>query len=207
MNRRKVLKLSGFKIDYSKNTGLNEFINNPNCTFLGTQCDQSFTAFFIWEKFFQSNGDIKRFLELGCDFGGTSVFFALWCYNIEADYHGFDFRPKRRYRSKPVMRLIQLAKKMNTGNLYNEKMTNKVIELIKQPGRSVLFCDCIDKPWEFKTFGPYLKKNDVVAVHDWDRAIKDKWVQKTILQISPVKLLYEDERLKLNTLTRFFLKE
>ena len=72
---------------------------------------------------------------------------------------------------------------------------------------TVIFSDCIDKPWEFDTFAPMLKKGDVLAMHDWDRAIKDEWVTATIKEFWPFKLLYERERLGLNTLTRFFIKE
>lgn len=204
----KRLKMSGFLIEHSKNTDLNEVINNPNCTFLGTRCDQPFTAFYVWEKFFNAHGrHIKRFLELGCDMGGTSVYFALWCQNLKADYYGFDYRRKEVFSNTPIKKLIELDKKIIRGNLYGEKISQQVIELMESRGMTVVFSDCIDKPWEFNTFAPHLKHGDVMAVHDWDRAIKEEWVHKTLNAISPFEILYEKERMKLNTLTRFFLKE
>jgi hypothetical protein len=183
-------------------------LNAPNITLFGEKCDQPFTAFYVWEKFLNDyKGKINRFLELGCDNGGMSTYFALWCYNIGAEYMGFDKYKPRAYNGSPVKKLIRLDKKMNSGNLYTDKTVKKITELIRRRGMSVVFTDCIDKPWEFKTFAPILKIGDVLAVHDWDRAIKDKWVLETILKLKPFKLLYEQERLELNTLTRFFLKE
>lgn len=204
----KMLKKSKFVIERSKNTNLNEVINNPNVTLFGEKCDQPFTAFYVWEKFLNEyKRFIHRFLELGCDNGGMSTYFALWCHNINADYQGFDKYKPRAYNGSPVKKLIRLDRKMNSGNLYTDKTVKKITELIRRGGMSVVFTDCIDKPWEFKTFAPILKVGDVLAVHDWDRAIKDKWVMETIMKIKPFKLLYEQERLELNTLTRFFLKE
>jgi len=204
----KTLKNSNFIIEFSQNTNLNKVINNPNVTLFGEKCDQPFTAFYVWEKFLNEYRlEISRFLELGCDNGGMSTYFALWCHNIKAEYIGFDKYKPRAYKNTPVKELIRLDKKVISGNLYIDKTVDKVTELIRQPGMSVVFADCIDKPWEFKTFAPLLKVGDVLAVHDWDRAIKDRWVQKTILKLRPFKLLYEQERIELNTLTRFFLKE
>lgn len=205
---RKKLKLSNRFIKYSQNTDLNEVINNPNCTFLGHQCDQPFTAFYVWEKFFfDYSSKIKRFIELGCDTGGMSVYFSLWCHNIGAEYVGFDFRRKSIYKNTKVKLLVGLADRIMRGNLYSVKIKSIVESLIVDSGMTVVFSDCIDKPWEFENFAPLIKTSDVIVVHDWDRAIFDSWVKSTLERIEPYKLLYEEERIKLNTLTRFFLKE
>jgi hypothetical protein len=203
----KTLKNSGFTIARSNNYDLNAKLNAPNVTIFGEKCDQPFTAFYVWEKFlFAYKDKIRRFLELGCDNGGMSTYFALWCHNINADYHGYDKNRSGSYKDTPIKKLVQLHKKIQTGNIYVDKSVEEVKTVIQRTGMSVVFCDCIDKPWEFKTYAPMLKTGDVVVVHDWDRAIKDKWVSKTILQVLPFELLYEEERLELNTLTRFFLK-
>jgi hypothetical protein len=180
-------------------------IDFPNCTFLGGLSDQPFTAFFIWEQFFgQFKDTIKRFIEFGCDQGNTSVYFLLWCINIGATYIGYDKRAKGLYKNTKVKTLIGLHKHMRIGNGY--KKGDEIKRMIRLPGQSVIFTDCIDKPWEFRTFAPMLKKGDVLAIHDWDRAIFDNWVEDTLNEIKPYSLLYEKERLQLKTLTRFFLK-
>ena len=183
----------------------NERFDFPNCTFLGGVSDQPFTAFHIWEKFFMRyRATIKRFIEFGCDQGNTSVYFALWCHQMGAVYYGYDKRDANLYDNSPVKRLIKLKNKMRIGNGY--KKAEEIKASIRQKGQSIIFTDCVDKPWEFKTFAPMLKKGDVLAIHDWDRAVFDDWVGDTMRAIEPYTLLYEKQRKQLRTLTRFFLK-
>lgn len=203
---KKLTPLSKQWIKHSPNTYINKVIDNPNCTFLGDKSAQPFTAFYVWEKFFVQYGQkMERFIEFGCDQGSTSVFFCLQCIQYEADYIGFDKNNKRKYQNTHVKRLVQLHKKIRTGNGY--KRAEEIKELVQSKGMTVLFTDCIDKPWEFKTFAPMLKRGDVLAVHDWDRAIKDQWVWKELNELEPYTLLFEGERLGIHTLTRFFMKE
>lgn len=201
----KITPISKRMIQQSKNTSRNKVIDNPNCTFLGGLSDQPFTAFYIWERLFNEYGqNMSRFIEFGCDQGNTSVFFCLWCVNIGAEYIGFDKRKKNTYRNTPVKRMLQLCKRIRVGNGY--KRQEEIKELVQSKGQTVIFTDCIDKPWEFETFAPMLKAGDILAVHDWDRAVKDDWVLDTMKALSPYQLLFEYERLSLNTLTKFFHK-
>ena len=204
---KKKLPKSGFLVGHcDSGGGLNRYINSPNCTLFGERCDQPFTALYVWEKLFLSyGGAMERFIELGCDVGGMSTYFALWCHTIDAKFIGYDRRPKWQYKNTPVKRLIGLHDKVRVGNLYAKE--REIIDLIKDQGLTMIFADCIDKPWEFMVFAPALKVGDIMAVHDWDRAIKDEWVEGTMSEIEPYELLYEDERLQINTLTRFFLKQ
>lgn len=185
---------------------LNEVLDVPNCTFLGGLSDQPFTAFYIWERFFLRYGpEMKRFIEFGVDQGNTACYFALQCLNHEAEYIGFDHRRKQTYQNTPVKKMLRLWKKIRYGNGY--KRLDEVQKLIQEKGMTVIFTDMVDKPLEFDSFAPMLKRGDVLAVHDWDRAIKDEWVETTLNLIRPFTLLYEDERIGINTLTRFFRKE
>lgn len=189
-----------------RTTEANRYLDNPNCTFLGGRCDQPWTAFYVWELFFMEYGQrLKRFIEFGCDMGHTSTYFALWCLNLGAEYTGYDKRDRRQYKSTPVQRLVGLHTRMRIGNGYMR--ADEIRGLVRSKGMTCLFTDCIDKPWEFKTFAPMLKPGDVLAVHDWDRAVYDEWVAGTMQALEPYKLLYETERLELHTLTRFFRKE
>lgn len=203
---KKQTPLSKRWIRRSDNTWINKLIDNPNCSFLGGLSDQPFTAFYIWEKFFNRYGTgMKRFIEFGCDQGNTSIFFLLWCINLGADYIGYDKRKKEVYKKTAVQQLLKLHGRMRIGNAY--KKVDEIRELIQSKGKTVMFTDCIDKPWEFDTFAPMLKVGDILAIHDWDRAIKDEWAKGTFSDISPYSELYEEERLGLNTLTKFIMKE
>jgi hypothetical protein len=193
-------------IRYSNTASINQYFDSPDSTFIGGRCDQPFTAFYVWEKFFIEHGkDIKRFVEFGCDRGHTSVYFSLWCIKLGSKFVGYDKRNIRFYKRSPIQKLVNLAENMRIGNGY--KRVKQIRKLVQRPGKTVIFTDCIDKPWEFKTFAPMLKPGDILAIHDWDRAIFDDWAKDTMKAIEPYSLLYEQERLELNTLTRFFKKE
>ena len=69
-----------------------------------------------------------------------------------------------------------------------------------------MFCDGGDKPHELRTFAPALKKGDIIACHDWGRAIKDEWVADDIKKFN-LKEIYREERIKYNTVTGIFVKE
>jgi len=185
---------------------MNRLIDNPNCSFLGSKADQPFTAFYVWEKFFIRYGEkLKRFIEFGCDQGSASCYFLLQCIQNEVEYIGYDKRKKITYHNTHIKRLLRLRRHIRLGDGY--KKADEIKELVQEKGMSIIFTDCIDKPWEFTTFAPMLKRGDVLAMHDWDRAIKDEWVVDEMEALEPYTLLFECERVGLNTLTRFFMKE
>lgn len=67
------------------------------------------------------------------------------------------------------------------GDCFEEKTYNEIKELIQQPGRTLLICDGGDKTKEFNEFSQYLKKDDIIVLHDYADneseffAIRDYW--------------------------------
>jgi hypothetical protein len=92
------------------------------------------------------------------------------------------------------------------GDVYGPGISQFILEQIAEPGRTVLFLDGGDKPYEFDLFCPALKRGDIVAVHDWDRAIKRVWVQRTIDNCGLENILVEDN-IKYETLTAMFRRK
>ena len=50
------------------------------------------------------------------------------------------------------------------------------------------------------------RSGDIIACHDWGRAIKDEWVAEDIKK-NKLRELYRQQRIKLNTVTGIFVKE
>jgi len=192
--------LSGHKIERHLDVwDVNDHINKPKCTLFGRPCQQAFTAFFLWEKLLGPL-EFARFIEVGTGYGNTSMFFMLHCLQKGAQFHTFDQRAKRVNNSSPLKALLDLHGHATVGNVWSPEIRGVVRNLCAQPGRTVLFMDGGDKPYEFELFVPRLKMGDIVAVHDWGRAIKQQWVQETI-EARCLTPIMADEHTKLETLT------
>jgi hypothetical protein len=89
------------------------------------------------------------------------------------------------------------------GDVYGPSISQGLLEMIGKPGRTVLFLDGGDKPHEFNLFVPALKPGDIVAVHDWGRCIKHKWVEDTIAAYNLEPLLMGDN-VRHDTMTAMF---
>jgi hypothetical protein len=196
--KKKILPFSKRSIDYPEISELNLRPNTLPCTFLGELCQQSFNAFFVWEKVLSEG--FTRFIELGTGRGNTSTYFKLFCINVGAKFYTYE---KRIFGFNKIQEFIGLKRDIIRGNLFER--TDEILKLISSSGKSVVFCDAFDKPHEFKTFAPALKKGDIISAHDWGRAIKGEWV-KTIIEENNLKELFREERLSLNTATGIFEK-
>ena len=196
----KTYKLSGYTIE--RHTDVwdpNDFIDKPKCTLFGRPCQQAFSAFFVWEKVLGPLNFV-RFVEIGTGFGNTSIFFLMHCAQKDADFYTFDRMANRTNNSSPLKEIFDLRGHATVGDVYGPAISQVVLELISQPGRTVLFLDGGDKPYEFNLFVPALKPSDIVAVHDWGRAIRPEWVQDTIDQ-QELEPIFMDEHIKYKTLT------
>lgn len=193
---------SKYQVEESIKHGKNHAPNTLPCTFLGSSCQQSFNAFFIWEKLL-SKTNFKRFIELGTALGNTSVYFKLFCINKGAAFRTYDFAKKNRIENTPVQKLINLGESYHIADVFKE--AQKIKNFIKKPGISIVFCDGGDKPHELRTFAPALKSGDIIACHDWGRAIKDEWIKDDLKKFNLVEI-FREEKIQLNTVTGIFRK-
>ena len=53
------------------------------------------------------------------------------------------------------------------GDCFEESVFNEIAELISKEGRTLLICDGGNKTREFNDFAQYLKKGDIVILHDY----------------------------------------
>jgi cephalosporin hydroxylase len=193
---------SKYPVGWPKIDKINEESNTLPCTFLGSNCQQSFNAFFMWEKVL-SPLKFKRFIELGTGHGNTSVYFKMFCINKGAKFYTYDFGENKRENTK-AQKYVKIANNYIIKDIFKEAKNIK--NIISREGISVVFCDGGDKPHELRTFAPALKRGDIIACHDWGRAIKDEWVAEDIKK-NNLKELYRNQRIKLNTVTGIFVKE
>lgn len=195
--------LSGYTIERHEDVwDPNDFIDKPRCTMFGRPAQQAYSAFFVWEKLLGPL-DFKRFIEVGTGFGNASIFFMLHCVQKDALFVTHDRMANRVTNSSPLKELLGLKQCSVLGDVYGPAISQALMDLLAQPGLSVVFLDGGDKPHEFRLFVPALKIGDIVAIHDWDRAVKQEWVQD-VIDIRGLKpVLLEDNR-KLSTLTRMW---
>jgi len=203
MAKKLTTPFSGYDVEKATKHGKNFAPNTLPCSFLGAPCQQSFNAFHIWEKLLTPL-KFKRFFEIGTALGNTSVYFKLFCVNKGAQFYTYDFAKINKRSNTPVQNFIQLEKDYYMVDVFKE--SQQICSTIARPGRSIVFCDGGDKPHELRTFGPALKKGDIIACHDWGRAIKDEWISKDVKRLK-LKELFREERIALNTVTGIFMKE
>ena len=195
--------LSGYDIERHTDVWeANDHINKPKCTIFGRPAQQAFTAFFVWEKLLGPL-EFARFVEVGTGYGNTSTFFMLHCLQKGAMFVTHDRMKSRTSNSSPLKDALDLRGCSVVGDVYGPSISQSLMELVSQPGLTVLFLDGGDKPYEFGQFVPALKKDDIVAVHDWGRAIKRVWVQH-IIDMKGLEPVLEEDNVKLDTLTRMW---
>jgi hypothetical protein len=196
----KKMKHSGYEIERHLDVwDPNDHMDKPQCTLFGRPCQQAFTAFFIWEKVLGPL-EFARFVEVGTGYGNTSTFFMLHCIQKHAEFYTFDRMSNRATNSSPLKKLLDLRGKATVGDVYGTTLSQTVLELISLPSRTVLFLDGGDKPHEFRLFVPALKPGDIVAVHDWGRAIRAEWVQD-IIDTYGLEPMHAEEHARHLTLT------
>ncbi len=203
MNKQTISPYSKIPIGPSVKHGKNFAPNTFTCTFLGESCQQTFNAFFIWEKLL-CKLDFKRFIELGTALGNMSVYFKLFCINRNAKFYTYDFGRKNNITGTPVQKFVDLKGSCNKVDIF--VYAKEIKEIISKPGITIILCDGGDKVHELRTFAPSLKKGDIIACHDWGRDIKTSIIQPEINKYN-LKELLQKERKELNTATGIFIKK
>lgn len=155
-------------------------------TFLGRRMAQSEFAILFWEELLYKR-KFKRIIDIGTYNGNFSWYLALYCEEKKAEFYTFDIAsfqvPKKVRRHFKKLDVFE-----------NEKMIG---DLIKQDGLTILFCDGGNKPKELKIFTPYLKRGDIIVVHDWKTEVFEKDIP---IGLSPIFLETYEE------LTKAFIK-
>lgn len=130
------------------------------------QISQVLGIYFIFNKDYFSN--FENIIEIGSYNGGLSSYI----FDSKKEntlFISYDIAPEindaAKYRNDIDFRI---------GDCFEEKSMREIIDLINKPGKTLLICDGGNKTKEFNLFSKYLKKDDVIILHDYKHD-DDSW--------------------------------
>ena len=122
----------------------------------GIQCGQANGFHHLLNILFLKQS-FKNVIELGTQKGGTSLFLK----DLMSLYGGNNFVTFDRNK-------CDLDVNQVVGNiLKDQEIINLIKTNIQKEGKTLLFCDGVDKKCEFNTFSPFLKDGDFIMLHDY----------------------------------------
>ncbi len=170
---------------------MEEMDHTLNSTFAGQEIAQRWSDLFIFERTFQ---EIKPdlIIELGTYLGALTHFFSL---------HGKVWTIDNMKRDIGNYTNV----KYNIGDVFSTKIENTIAGIILDHSKVVFFCDNGNKIEEFKLYAKYLKKGDVIFVHDWNNEIMLKDIEYTI-EVENLTPYLHELSIKYNSLLRGWIK-
>lgn len=134
-----------------------------------------------WEQLraileFIDENDVELFIELGVWKGGiASLLTARTLLVPNFWYIGVDVNGML-HLNEHVMTFINSSPKANIilANVFDMETQMDLYRIIHTHNKVFLFCDNGDKPKEIRTYAPYLKSGDFIAVHDYNTEIFDE---------------------------------
>lgn len=143
-------------------------------TFMGIKVQQAWGDLGIWERFF-NNHPVRTFIELGSGHGGSSLFFALQCYERGIQFHTFD-NQRNFDTEKGLHGLLGTKNTFHNINIFGEEGNEApyIRALIGScPHPLAIFFDNGHKPREWQLFAPLTLPGDYCIVHDWGTEFKE----------------------------------
>jgi hypothetical protein len=138
-----------------------------------------------------------RIIEIGSGRGG----FTTWLYSKNKNIVSYDIENRLENISIPI-------KVFKNSDCFEKTTFDEIIDLIQKDGKVLVLCDGGNKEKEFNVFSKYLKKNDVIMLHDYTDNInnfqslkhKHKWVSRYESHIENIDIhgliKYEYEKFK-----------
>jgi hypothetical protein len=160
------------EIDKNITKKVNLDANDGLSGYLGFACQQHHG---VYEVFYNFLNEVKpsNILEIGTALGGFTQYL---------DYVNKKLRNNCRILSYDIHRhdwyndMIKDGIDVRVENVFSEDFSSvkpEVIEFIKSPGTTIVFCDGGSKKDEFNILSFYLKQRDFILAHDYgfDRSI------------------------------------
>ena len=158
-------------------------------TFMGLTIRQTWEDLGIWEKFF-STYPVRTFIELGSGHGGSSLFFALQCYQHNIAFHTYD-NVRNFDVSQGLHGLVGMPNLFHNINIFGDDAgeSQSVGNLMDNCERPLaVFFDDGDKPREWRVYGPHTRPGDFCIVHDWGTEFRSEHLNGL-----PVEQLFKAE--------------
>lgn len=162
-------------------------ISASHWSFFGSWMQQTPQAVLSLNRLLNAR-NFDTIIELGTHDGGLSTLFALYCYgSIHKAYashlnepslyknNHHNKHPKKFYTYDWVCRDVprtDFLKSLGTtfeqlDFLENQTNIDKIGQVIRNGGSTLLLCDGGNKVRELELFSPFLKTGDIVMAHDW----------------------------------------
>lgn len=161
--------------------------------YLGHKVQQTVNAFPAWSQVIREH-EVQRILEIGSGLGGFSLYLLAEMIESGGRFETWDVQGCRN--NGTIARALELEKFSRKGDVFKHEA--QIAQFIQRKGTSAVLCDGGNKRQEIRTFAPYLKTGDVIAVHDWGWAVWFDDSRKLGLQKLP--------ECKIDPLTAFFQK-
>jgi glycosyltransferase involved in cell wall biosynthesis len=182
--------------------------DRENTWLFGVRAVQYATDTVLWHKLFTDHPNIKNIVELGTGWGGLSLLFAVYAEQLGAEFRTYDTGeiPYRFVGSpdSPMAYDTPLGARYREsfvhGDIFGDRH-DEIVELIQNPGQSLIFCDNGNKPLEVQEFSKHAKPGDIIAVHDWLEEIRPEDIPEDLTQI-----MVKDTK-ESRAATAFFVKE
>jgi len=119
--------------------------------------------------------EFSTIVELGTGFGATAAFLGTHSVISGADVYTYDNSPMVTDKVQNLFNRIGV--KYEVLDIFENE--EKIANLIQRDGRTLLYCDNGDKVREMKLWGKYLKKDDVVLIHDYPEEVPQRAIDET----------------------------
>lgn len=129
--------------------------------FFNLYMTQNKYAIAAWDLLLR-NTKPDTIIEFGTARGGLTCLFGFWGIINKSTVHTYNNNDEYIY----VEEFERLGIKNNIKDLLKQETRDEIVDLIKNGGRTLIFCDAL-KPIEFAYFAPFLKTGDVITVHDY----------------------------------------
>lgn len=150
---------------------MKEFFSRKRVRVHGHPISHSLAEVYFVEFILQRER-FKNIVELGTGQGGLTIVLGLNALRTGTRVVMFDI-------GNTLGGLYNKLRKCMPVIFYNLDVfsdeAEKIISAITKDGRCLLYCDNGDKCREFNTYVPYLKKHDMVIVHDWESEESKKY--------------------------------
>ena len=174
----------------------NKFIDIMPSTLFGQMMVQTFESLFYWEKILVDS-KFRRIIEFGTYPGGLSVYLLLWCLERDAEFYTYDIK---QFTSTKLKYSLDLQRYFRQKDIFKHRL--EIIKLIQKPGQTILFCDNGNKKKEVRIFTKYMKRGDIIGIHDWNREINESIIK----EVGGLDEIIFDGLNEFKTLIKFFRK-
>lgn len=140
-------------------------------TFMGTWCQHSWAAVFVYEKLLTAHANINLVVELGSGFGGLSVFFATMMHARGGNFLTIE-RDEGKVKHPEIIE--KLGGKVITADILAEQTLSEVRHYHLNSKQTLMLVDGGDKPKEMELYAPLMGKEDIIVCHDWGVEVEEK---------------------------------